>query len=75
MGAQPETLALVHRLYADGVTEYAIGQHLDAHRDEHPTRSGRGHWTHQAVHELLNPGWRAQYQRTYRRTDRGGWRW
>jgi hypothetical protein len=71
----PETVTLATQMRADGVTYNAIADHFIAHRDDHPTASGRGQWTRQTVFELLNPGWRAQYQRTYRRTDRGGWRW
>jgi hypothetical protein len=72
--ARPETVELARTLYAQGVTRYTIAAHLDARRAVHPTRSGRGHWTPQAVSELLGLFDRAAYQRAYRR-DRAGWRW
>lgn len=75
MPARPETLELARTLYADGVTRYTIAAHLEAHRLEHPTRSGRGHWTPHAVSELLGLFDRAGYQRAYRQRDRAGWRW
>jgi hypothetical protein len=72
--ARPETVELARDLYSRGVTRYTIAAHLEAHRLEHPTRSGRGHWTGQAVSEVLGLFDRAAYQRAYRR-DRAGWRW